>query len=244
MSSIHEALEAALADPPIVHVDDVDGTATTFGLLPAALRWILETVDARHRTLETGCGLSTIAFALTGAEHRCVVPAASEPERIRAYCAEHDISLERCEFIVARSEEYLPVATDLGPLDLVLIDGSHSFPQVFIDWFYVAGDLRVGGHVIVDDTHVWTGHLLRDVLAAEQEWAIAQEWFGRSVALRKIAETDRDKLWLDQPYVAARSSTVHQRARTASDLVRAGAWDELRVKGASALGRVRQRLVP
>lgn len=244
MSTPAQTLEAVLADPPAVHVDDVTGESKTFGLLPAALRWIVDQVGPEHRTLETGCGLSTIAFALTGAEHRCVVPDAAEPERVRAYCAERDISTARVEFIVERSEEYLPRATDLGPLDLVLVDGSHSFPQVFLDWFYAADHLRVGGHVIVDDTHVWTGHLLRDFLAAEQEWEVAREWYGRSVAVRKVAETDRDKLWLDQPYVAARSSVVHQRRRTAADLVRAGEWDVLREKSASALARVRDRLAP
>lgn len=237
-----EELNAVLESPPLVHVDDTSGVGTTFGLLPDALRWIVATFDQGDRTLETGCGLSTIAFALVGCEHRCIVPAASEPDRIRAYCAERDIDMSRVEFVVERSEEYLPRADDLAPLDLVLIDGSHSFPQVFIDWFYVADALRVDGHVIVDDTHIWTGHLLRDFLAAEQEWEIAEEWFGRSVAMRKVAETDRDKLWLDQPYVAARSSPPHQYARTASDLARAGRWDILREKSGSALGRVRRRV--
>lgn len=244
MSTPAETLATVLADPPAVHVDDTTGAAKTFGLLPAALHWIVAQVGPQHRTLETGCGLSTIAFALTGAEHRCVVPDASEPEIVRAYCAERGISTEQVAFVVERSEEYLPRATDLAPLDLVLIDGSHSFPQVFIDWFYVADHLRVGGHVIVDDTHVWTGHLLRDFLVAEQEWEIAQEWYGRSVALRKVAETDRDKLWLDQPYVAARSSVLAQRGRTAADLMRAGEWDILREKSASAISRVRGRLAP
>jgi hypothetical protein len=47
---------------------------------------------------------------------------------------------------------------ELDPLDLVLVDGSHSFPQVFfIDWFYTAGALKIGGHLLVDDVHVWTG---------------------------------------------------------------------------------------
>lgn len=240
--SAPQQLESVLGDPPTVHVDDISGVGTTFGLLPDALRWIVATLDATHRTLETGCGLSTIAFALAGCDHRCVVPEPSEPERIRSYCDERGIDTSRVTFVVERSEEYLPRAEDLAPLDLVLIDGSHSFPQVFIDWFYVADALRVGGHVIVDDTHIWTGHLLRDFLAAEQEWEIAEEWFGRSVALRKTAETDRDKLWLDQPYVAARSVPRHQYVRTASDLVRSGRWDILRAKSASALGRVRQRV--
>jgi hypothetical protein len=47
---------------------------------------------------------------------------------------------------------------------------SHSFPQVFIEWFYTASALKVGGHLLVDDVHVWTGHVLRDFLLDEPEW--------------------------------------------------------------------------
>ena len=46
---------------------------------------------------------------------------------------------------------------ELDALDLVLIDGSHSFPQVFIDWYYTQSALKVGGALLVDDVHIWTG---------------------------------------------------------------------------------------
>lgn len=99
--------------------------------------------------------------------------------------------------------------------------------------------------MIVDDTHVCTAHPLRDFLTTEHEWEIASEWYGRSVALRKLAGTDGDELWLDQPCVAARRSVTHQRGPTATDIVRAGEWDVLRGKSASALfPRVRDRLAP
>ncbi len=85
-------------------------------------------------------------------------------------------------------------ALDLGELDLVLIDGSHSFPQVFIDWFYVQEALKVGGAVIVDDVHVWTGRVLRDFLEAEPEWSLERRFQGRTVAIRKVARTNPTKI--------------------------------------------------
>jgi hypothetical protein len=44
-------------------------------------------------------------------------------------------------FEINRSELALP-ALDPEPLDLVLIDGSHAFPHVFVDWMYTAPGSR------------------------------------------------------------------------------------------------------
>jgi hypothetical protein len=96
----------------------------------------------------------------------------------------------------------------------VLIDGSHAFPHVFIDYFYSARSLRVGGTIVVDDVHLWTGNVLRDFLNSEPEWAMVEQWDGRTVAFRKLAELQpRD--WFDQPYVFGRSTPSRARARMA-----------------------------
>ena len=61
-------LRALLRDAPVFHVDE--------GLRPVSLQAstdVLETIDAAvrpgRRTVETGAGLSTVVFALRGAEH-------------------------------------------------------------------------------------------------------------------------------------------------------------------------------
>jgi hypothetical protein len=121
----------------------------------------------------------------------------------------------------------------------VLVDGSHSFPQAFIDWFYTQQALRVGGVMVIDDVHVWTGRVLRDFLAAEPEWRVEQRWHGRTVAVRKLAETDPDKIWDQQAYVTRRTQArTLGRARMAVEMVRGG---ELRELGALARGMVSRR---
>jgi predicted O-methyltransferase YrrM len=245
MQAMPPTLDAVLRDPPAVHDDERNDRVVTFGLADDVLRWLLDVLPDGARTLETGAGLSTLAFALAGAEHVCITPAASEPARLRTYARERGISLDRVRFETAESERLLP-GLDPAPLDLVLIDGSHSFPQPFIDWFYTHPHLRVGGHVVVDDTHVWTGRVLRDFLVAEPEWAVAREWFGRAVAFRKVAPTDPGKLWLDQPLVVRRSITGSRlRLRAARDMLRAGEARELAARAARMarrrLGRERSR---
>jgi predicted O-methyltransferase YrrM len=223
VSSVRELL----AEPPLVHEWMSSDGLMTHGLLPEALEFIEDTVRPGQRTLETGSGLSTITFALAGAEHTCVVPDEGEAQRIRGYCEQRGIDLSGLTFRIGFSERVLP-ELELEPLDLLLIDGSHSFPQVFVDWFYAQGALKVGGTLILDDVHIWTGRVLRDFLRAEPAWELTERWAGRTVALRKVADFDAGRDWSDQPYVWRRTQPATLgRARMAAGLLRAGDLAEI-----------------
>jgi hypothetical protein len=185
----------------------------------AALEWI-DRLPRPIRTLETGCGLSTLVFILRGDDHVCITPDPDEAAQVRRYCDDHGLDDRRVTFHIDRSEFLLPTL-EIDPLDLVLIDGSHSFPQVFIDYFYSAQSLRVGGTMVIDDVHLWTGKVLRDFLRTESEWEMVAEWDGRTVGFRKLAELQpRD--WFDQPYVRDRSTLTRARMRMASSMLRQG----------------------
>jgi hypothetical protein len=185
----------------------------------AALEWI-DRLPRPLRTLETGCGLSTLVFILRGDDHVCITPDPDEPVQVRRYCNDHGIDDSGVTFHIERSEFLLPTL-ETRPLDLVLIDGSHSFPQVFIDYFYSAQSLKVGGTMVIDDVHLWTGKVLRDFLRTETEWEMIAEWDGRTIAFRKLAELQpRD--WFEQPFVRDRSSLTRARIRMASSMLSQG----------------------
>jgi predicted O-methyltransferase YrrM len=93
--------------------------------------WI-RTFGAIKRTLETGCGYSTIIFALKGMRHTVISPIFEEHQRIGEWCDANEIDLSNVEFKLGRSEDLLP-ALKPEPLDLVLIDGWHAFPAPFLD---------------------------------------------------------------------------------------------------------------
>jgi SAM-dependent methyltransferase len=166
-----------------------------------ALSLVLDRVSRGDRTLETGCGYSTVAFALARARHTVVSPNRAEHERIRAWCAGRGVPTETVEFIVARSQDALPAMS--GSLDFVLIDGAHALPIPLIDWYYTATRLRVGGLLMVDDTHIRSGQILRDFLRAESpRWRVVSE-LPRTALFEKVGEeviTDED--WWGQPYGA------------------------------------------
>jgi hypothetical protein len=201
-----------------------------FALSGDALRFIEGEVSENSATLETGAGLSTVLFALKHTRHTSVVPDAAQADRIRAYCSQHSIPIDRLHFEIGRSEEVLPRLTQT-PLDLVLIDGRHGFPTPFIDWFYTSAALRVGGALIVDDTLLWTGEVLKRFLRAEPEWRFERDFFLQTAVFRKLADGSHDKSWTEQPYLVRRTAAlrrvnaIRQRvreARVAAELLRHG----------------------
>jgi hypothetical protein len=104
------------------------------------------------------------------------------------------------------------------PLDLVLIDGGHGFPTPFIDWFYTAGSIRVGGVVVIDDAHLWTGAVLKEFLLAEPEWRLTGPRSPKTAAFTKTADYIPWKEWTQQPYVANRSEPRRYSSRLKSVL--------------------------
>lgn len=231
-------VDQLLASQPAIHGDEASGQERmTHGLSTPALRFIAETVRDGQRTLETGSGYSTIVFASVGSDHTVVVPNVFEGERIRAYCASCGIDDSRVSFHFEPSERVLP-GLDPDPLDLVLIDGSHSFPHTFIDWFYTAHRLNVGGWLLLDDVHLWTGRVLRDFLDEDPAWDRVTEYLGRTSLFRKVTETDPDVLWTDQPVVVKRSGlATRARAQQAISMLRNGQRDELVALARRTLGR-------
>lgn len=189
-----------LTDPPKPH-EDSRGGFMVMGLTEPALQFIYENVDESCTTLETGCGLSTVVFALKRSRHTVIAPAPGEFEITKAYCRGRGIPTNQIEFITEPSQLALP-GLALPPLDLVLIDGGHGFPTPFLDWFYTSGKLKKGGFLIVDDVWVWSCQILREFLIEQPQWEFVTEYEGRTAVFRKIEEGSEWLEWTQQPRVA------------------------------------------
>ena len=188
-------LNDVLNDPPRPHEGMV------MGLTEAALKFIYENINDQSNTLETGCGLSTVVFALTGSRHTVIAPAPSEFEVTKSYCRDRGIPTDQIDFIAEASQNVLP-ALETPPLDLVLIDGGHGFPTPYVDWFYTAGKLKKGGFVIVDDVWLWSCQILRDFLSEQPQWEFVAEYDGRTTIFRKLEDGSEWLEWTQQPLPA------------------------------------------
>ncbi|MFS8085476.1 MAG: class I SAM-dependent methyltransferase [Acidobacteriota bacterium] len=197
-------LTRLLQNPPRVQRNG-DGQFVEMGLTGEVLDFTRQRIDASSRTLETGCGVSTVIFALSGARHICITPAEHEIQRIKEYCRAENISTDAISFYADSSEKVLP-ALQCEPLDLVLIDGRHGFPAPFIDFYYAAAKLKIGGLLVVDDTWLWTGEVLKQILMSEPEWKLEADFAPRTVVFRKLAEGSETKEWSQQKFVVNHSA--------------------------------------
>jgi hypothetical protein len=147
--------------------------------------WLFYALESTDVTLETGCGYSTIIFALKRTRHTVISPMAHEHRRIQVWGVAHNVNFSDIKFVAERSEETLPQLGG-GALDLVLIDGWHAFPAPMVDWLYTCRRLTPGGRVIVDDTQIRSCRMLCDFLSAEEgRWRLERR-FRRTDVFQKL----------------------------------------------------------
>jgi hypothetical protein len=83
----------------------------------------------------------------------------------------------------------------------MLVDGDHAFPLPFIDWYYTADHLAVGGFMVIDDIQLITGRLLADFMDADPKWERVLYEPTRFAVFRKLSHPVHSGTWIDQPYI-------------------------------------------
>jgi len=157
------------------------------GLAWPALAWLERDVRPGMRTLETGAGASTLAFAAGGADHVAITPDPGEEHRIRAQAARMEIDTSKVHFEIGPSHEVLAQRGPGPLLDLVLIDGAHGFPYPILDWWLVTPHLKVGGRMLLDDAYMPPVTALVDALRAQPAWEVEGSVGYRTAIVRKVA---------------------------------------------------------
>lgn len=186
----------------------LDGKEEAWPLSTKVIQWLVENLPEGAHTLETGCGYSTMAFAICGAHHTAIAPDYQQHGRIVQWLKAQEVSAEQLRFLDARSQDVLP-GLELEPLDLVLIDGCHAFPAPYMDWYYTAEKIKKGGFVVVDDCQLLTGKVLADFLESETgRWKL-HTWIGKTAIFQKVTSEPvvEGIEWIDQPYCQTRLDT-------------------------------------
>ena len=110
-------------------------------------------------TLEVGCGLGFSAYAICSAlrtrdgRHTIVDPFQERLFGRAGTALVEKAGLDNFILVERGSEFYLPELAEgePGQLDLVFIDGLHTFDHTMIDLFYASRLIRVGGYIVIDD---------------------------------------------------------------------------------------------
>lgn len=195
------SFDKIIANYPSFH-RDAKGEPWFLGVSGDTLKTFAGYIQPGMRTIETGAGFSSLAFILNGAHHTAICPDDYLEKNMRTWCDEWKIDHSRFTYLTAMSQDVVPGLTE--QFDFVFIDGEHAFPMPQIDFYYLARRLKVGGHMAIDDTNIWTGAILVQHLRLDKSWKLVQELDGKT-AVFQLLEPFRDKGLWGQPFVLANS---------------------------------------
>jgi SAM-dependent methyltransferase len=208
------SMQVSVEQPPVWHANGA-GRSRGAGLSRDAFHFLDQHVNSTSVTLETGAGLSTVLFAMKGSKHSCVAHEQGEVDRIKEHCLQNQISTERITFHIAPPEEALQQAQGLD-LDLALIDGHRAF----LEWSLVASRLKVGGLLLIGDTQVWTGCVLRDFLLGEPHWKHFAN-LSETTAFMKMRGDIQPKVSASQPHIVPKIGRIESATAGAEQAVAA-----------------------
>ena len=215
--------EELLASPPKLHEFKVYGTKphekrfadgeliNSWKLSDQELSFINEHINENSKTIETGAGCSTVVFARKVRHHTAIMPDRPLADRILNFCQQSGVPTRNVNFIIEPSETALPKLQERD-FDLALIDGRHGFPQPFLDWYYIAEYLKIGGFVIIDDLHYWVCEVMANFLMEEKDWELVHESLG-GCAFRKLGNGSQNGGAPQQMYVRRQSREYSMRAK-------------------------------
>lgn len=122
------------------------------------LRLIFE--HLRHapprRSVETGCGRTTVLLSHLSAHHTVFCVEDSGNRAVADAAAEEG----RVEWIFGPSQMTLPKYAFTAQLDFALIDGPHGYPFPDLEYFLIYPHLREGAWLLIDDVQIPTIHNL------------------------------------------------------------------------------------
>ncbi len=141
-------------------------------MAPSALEAILRR-GPFQRTVETGCGGSTIVLSNIS---ECHIAFAIEGENLTiTELRKHpDLRAGSVTFVEGETRDTLPDYQMPGELDLILLDGPHAYPLPQIEYGYLSPHLRVGGWMVLDDIQIPSVHELFRFLQQESTMALEE----------------------------------------------------------------------
>jgi hypothetical protein len=198
---------ALLADLPRLH--RWGGSEQVGGLNSRIGERMISEIDRYEspRVIETGAGATTLLFCcLEPAAVTSIAPDAELHERILAEAAAREISVDRLRYVCDRSEVALPRLADEGDqFDVGLIDGSHNWPCVFVDFCYINMMMPAGGTLFVDDVHLYSVSQLYFFLRQQGEFEyVALD--DKLATFRKLVWRPFLLEWTEEPYIAQNST--------------------------------------
>lgn len=122
------------------------------------------------KTVETGCGASTILFSEYAQKHLtyCYDDRADENSSVDFTTSFPGFDGGRVEWVFGPTQKTIPRRPLDEEVDLILIDGPHGYPFPELEYFAFYPWLRRDGVLILDDIHIPTIRNLFDFLREDE----------------------------------------------------------------------------
>ena len=147
-------------------------------LIPSALvrieHFIKQTFNRQlYRTMETGCGRSSVLFSNLSQHHLIFTLDDRDQERSSVnYVLDFQaFNSDNAEFIMGCTQTTLP-SYNWGTrlFDCVLLDGPHGWPFPDLEYYWVYDKIRPDGILLVDDVNIPTVGRMADIIAEDKQW--------------------------------------------------------------------------
>jgi predicted O-methyltransferase YrrM len=165
----------------------IQAGSVNWSVNPKVISYLQEIVQNNHRTLETGSGHTTVAFATLASHHISINPNKTECGLIQDYMQKLDIPLDRVEFLNESSDTALIKLDPNECIDVAFIDGCHGFPFPILDWHYIDFHLKEGGILGVDDIDIPAVTVLCDFLRRNETYVLERR-VGITEFYRKLTD--------------------------------------------------------
>jgi FkbM family methyltransferase len=194
------------------------------------------------RTIETGCGASTIVFAQYAAQHTayCYDDRQFDASSV-SYAQNFPGFRNECvQWIFGPTQRTVLSQPTPDSVDLILLDGPHGYPFPELEYFALVNSLRPGGILVVDDIHIPTiehlyEFLVQDDAFVRQEVSATTAYFRRTES--PSFDMESDGWWLQRYNVQAYPAVSANPPRTGVQLPVRLVFDGARLKQSQVLAR-------
>lgn len=209
---------------------------------PGTLRLLAKLIPEGSRTLETGCGATTVLLAGLGCRHTSISPDPDEQHAVRDACRQLGVDTGGLELVLGTSDDVLPALPAEPPFDAAVIDGAHAFPHPVLDWWFAARRLRVGGTLVLDDVPIPAVGVVFRHLYGEDGWRLVDVADERTAVFEKRAGPPPGDPWVEQPFNRGYPDKRFLGLRRYVEARASRRWHEGKHDLARRLPQVRERL--
>jgi hypothetical protein len=125
------------------------------------------------RSVETGCGKTTVLLSHYSRRHTCFAYDDSVHENSSVGFAREcpGFDAERVEFAFGPTQKTVP-AYEFDGLDVAVIDGPHGYPFPELEYFYLYPHVNPGGILFLDDINIPTLYRMYTFLLEDPMWSL------------------------------------------------------------------------